>query len=53
MYTKMICFLFLNTLMFCIFVDDAAFLACDKELNSLINRLEHNNLLAIEWFENN
>ena len=28
-------------------------LPCDENLSSLINRLEHDNLLAIEWFENN
>ena len=31
---------------------DATFHACDKDLNSLINRLEHDSYLAIEWFEN-
>ena len=52
--------IYLNDLVFlpeytdvCIFADDTTFHACDKDLNSLINRLEHNNLLAIEWFENN
>ena len=39
--------------MFCIFADDATFLAYDKDLNPLINGLEYNNLLVIEWFENN
>ena len=33
--------------------DDTAFHDCDKDLNSLINRQEHDSLLAIEWFENN
>ena len=37
----------------CKFADDATFYACDKDLSSLINRLEHESLLAIEWFENN
>ena len=37
----------------CDFVDDIPFHACDKDLNSLINRLEHDSLLVIEWFENN
>ena len=35
------------------FVDDTTFCACDNDLNSLINRLEHDSHLAIEWFENN
>ena len=29
------------------------FYACDEHLSSLINRLEHDSLLATEWFENN
>ena len=29
------------------------FYACDKDLRFLINRLKHDSLLAIEWFENN
>ena len=29
------------------------FFACEKGLNSLISRLEHDSLLATEWFENN
>ena len=37
----------------CKFADDTTFYACDKDLRSLINRLEHDSLLAIEWFENN
>ena len=35
------------------FADDTTFRACHKDLTSFINRLEHNSLLAIEWFENN
>ena len=35
------------------FADDATIYAYDKDLNSLINRLEHDNYLAIEWFGNN
>ena len=35
------------------FADDTTFFADDKDLNSLIKRLEHDNLLAIEWFQNN
>ena len=26
---------------------------CSNDLSSLINRLEHDSLLAIKWFENN
>ena len=37
----------------CNFADNTTFFACEKDLNSLINRLEHDCLLAIEWFENN
>ena len=37
----------------CNFADDTTFHACDKDLSSFINRLEHDSLLAIEWFENN
>ena len=37
----------------CNFADNTTFHACDKDLNSLINRLEHDSLLVIEWFENN
>ena len=35
------------------FVDGTTFFACEKDLNSLINRLEHDSLLLIEWFEHN
>ena len=37
----------------CNFADDTSFYACAKERRSLSNRLEHDSLLAIEWFENN
>ena len=37
----------------CNFADDTTFYACDKDLNYLINRLENDSCLAIEWFENN
>ena len=36
----------------CNFSGGTIFYACDKDLNSLINRLEHDSNLAIEWFEN-
>ena len=37
----------------CNFADDTTLFVCDKDLNSLIKRLEHGSLLAIEWFQNN
>ena len=37
----------------CNFADDTTFYACDKDVHSLINRLEHDSYLASEWFENN
>ena len=37
----------------CNFADHTTFYICDKDLNILINRLEHDTSLAVEWFENN
>ena len=37
----------------CNFADDTTLYLCDKDLNTLINRLEHDTVLAVEWFENN
>ena len=37
----------------CRFTDDATFHACENDLNNMINRLEHDGFLAIEWFETN
>ena len=37
----------------CNYADDTTFYACDTDLKSLIQRLEHDSLLAIEWFEHN
>ena len=37
----------------CNFADDTTFYVCDKDLSVLINRLEHDTSLAVEWFENN
>ena len=37
----------------CNFADDTTLYACDEDVNPLINRLEHDSYLAIEWFENN
>ena len=36
----------------CNFSDDTTFFVCDKDLNNLINRLEHDTAIAVEWFEN-
>ena len=35
------------------YVDDTTLSACDLDLKSLITRLEHDAILAIEWFESN
>ena len=51
----------LGPLLFNIYLNDLFYLsectevsyACDKDLRSLINRLEHDSLLAVQWFENN
>lgn len=32
--------------------DDTTFHACDKDLNSYDNRLQHDGYLEIDWFEN-
>ena len=45
-------FFWLNPLKFAIFLTTLLF-SCEKELNFLVNRLEHDSLLAIEWCENN
>ena len=37
----------------CSFAADISFYVCDKDLNTLHNRLEHDTALAVEWFENN
>ena len=37
----------------CNFADDTTFYVCDKDLNTLINRLQHDTSLAVEWFESN
>ena len=37
----------------CNCADDATFHACDSDLESLIQRLEHDSMLATEWFESN
>ena len=52
--------IYLNDLFFLVnytevfnFADDTTFFAYNKDLGSLINRLEHDSFLAIEWFQNN
>ena len=45
-------FLLVESTEVCNFADETTFFACEKDLNSLINRLEHDSLLVIEWFEN-
>ena len=37
----------------CNYADDTTFHACDLDLKSLITRLEHDAVLAKEWFESN
>ena len=37
----------------CNFPDDSIFYVCEKDLNTLINRIEHDTVLTVEWFENN
>ena len=46
-------FLLVESTEACNFADNTTFFAWEKDLNSLINRLEHDSLLAIEWFEKN
>ena len=46
-------FLLVESTEVCNFADGTTFFACEKGLNSLIKRLEHDSLAAIEWFENN
>ena len=37
----------------CNYADDNTLNACDMSLHELVRRLEHDSLLAIEWFQNN
>ena len=37
----------------CNYADDTTFYMCDKDLNHLTKKLEHDSLLAIEWFDSN
>ena len=43
-------FLLIRSTAVCNFADDTTLFASKKDLNSLIKRLEHDSLLAIEWF---
>ena len=52
--------IYLNDLFFLVhytkvhnFADDTTFFACNKDLGSLKNRLEHDSFLSIELFQNN
>ena len=45
-------FFLIETIEVCNFADDTTFYACDKDLSNLIDRLQHDSFLAIEWFEN-
>ena len=46
-------FLILYETNVCNHTDDTCLLECDKDLNEVISRLEHDSCLAIEWFVNN
>ena len=37
----------------CNFADDTTLYACDMDLKTVLSKLEHDSLLAIEWFEAN
>ena len=37
----------------CNFADDTTLYACDNDIKSTIRRLEHDTLIAIEWFAAN
>ena len=37
----------------CSYADDTTFHACDTDLENRVRRLEHDSMLAIEWFESN
>ena len=49
----MICSILLSLLRFVTLQMIPHFYTCEEDLNSLIKRLEHDSLLAIEWFRNN
>ena len=37
----------------CSYIDDTTFPVSDTDLESVIRRVEHDSMLAIEWFESN
>ena len=37
----------------CNYPDNTTFHACESDLESLIQRLEYDSMLAIEWYESN
>ena len=37
----------------CNYADGIRFHACDMDLENIVRRLEHDSMLAIEWFESN
>ena len=37
----------------CNFADDTTLFACDRDIKSVIQRLEHDTMIAIEWFGSN
>ena len=45
--------IYLNDLFFEVDYTEECNFACDKDLGSLINRLERSSYLAIEWLQNN
>ena len=55
-----IIYIYINDLFFindntdvCNYADDTTFYKCDKDINNLMKSLEHDSLLAIEWFDSN
>ena len=46
-------FFFLNEIEVCNFADDTTPFVCNKNLSELLEKLEQNSELAIQWFENN
>ena len=46
-------FFFITQTDVCNYADDSTFYTCDKDLKSLIQPLEHDSLIAIEWFDSN
>ena len=46
-------FLFLNKIDVCAIADDSTLFVCEKYFAELLEKLERNSELAINWFENN